>query len=1108
MENNHFTHLNVTSGYSFKYGTAHPHQLVERAAQLGMTSLALTDHDVIAGAVRFSKACEEYGISPILGVQVSFIQKRYRVTLLAQQGKLSSLYRLLSAINMNNNDNVLTLDILHRFEQYARDVLIMHGPQSALAEAVLARRPNQALSIVQTTQDVFARQAIECISHLDRRESRYSTTSAARLLAFARSNSLDAVLTNAVRLLDPSDVAVADVLDAARKHRTISEKVIDRHNAEAYLKPSQDMFALADEIARAAGERDARHLLTTTESWAQRTRLSPRDDVGIGAIHLPEPSVLGVQLHEQLGAEIQQRCEAQLSLKYPPALRDGATNRLAEELATIRQLGFESYFLTVANIAHSAKAKGIRVAARGSGAGSLVCYLLGISGVEPLSNGLLMERFCSVLRASLPDIDIDVESARRLEIYDDIFSAYGDTNWHTPHNQSRCATVSMVQTYKARSAVRDVGSALGLPLSEIDVLAKNLPHIKSKNIGRALETIPELKQLNFTTPLMHTVVALAEQLDGLPRLLAMHPCAVVLSDAQLHDVAPVQQNASGYPMLQFDKDDVEDIGLLKLDVLGVRMQSAISYTLEEIERIESQPVDIDNIQFDDTSTFDLIKSTRTIGLFQIESPGQRELVGKFAPDSFNDLVIGISLFRPGPVKGDMISPFLKTRQGFATRSFIHADLDDVLRETEGVVVFHEQVIKIISIITGVSYAQADEKRRDLGSREGQQAVCDWFYSLALARGYATEVVDRVWKTLRDFASFGFCKAHAAAFALPTYQSAWLKTHHTAAFLAGALTHDPGMYPKRLLIDEARQWGIHIASIDVNKSDATYRVELTNTSTQEPYQAPDTRSTGQPLVLPDARGYAIRMPLSEVRGITAEEVHNIMAHRPYVDLTDFFYRAHVSTPTIEALANIGAFDQLNGVGTSGINRRDLYLHLSELHKHTTSTKHSSKNQLTFDMMATAVESHNLPDIKLPEQLQNELDTLGTEVTSHALIPYGDFLNDIGVKKSSQLIHERSGTSVLVVGVKVALQTPPIRSGQRVMFLTIDDGYGCNDLTFFQDAQAQYAHVIRSSGLILARGVIRRTGPRGISLRATAAWDLNDAYQKWMQNKHNLKLTTTS
>ena len=1096
MGNNQFTHLHVASGYSFKYGTSQPHQLVARAAELGMTSIALTDRDGMPGAIRFAKSCEAFGINPILGVNLSFIQKRYRVTLLAQQGKLSSLYRLLSAVNMDNKENVLTLDLLERFATYSRDVLVLHGPQSALAEAISARKNNGALSIFNSTRELFADQAIECVSHMARAESKYSTVNAARLLGFARTHSIDAVLTNAARLLDPSDAPVADILDAARKLVLISDKTIDRSNSEAYLKSSTEMFALADEIARAAGERDGRGLLATTDTWANRTVLSPRKDIGIGVIHLPEPIVLGAANHDQLAAQLKQRCESQLANRYQADLLKVATSRLAEELATIRYLGFESYFLTVANIAQSAKAQGIRVAARGSGAGSIVCYLLGISGVEPLSNGLLMERFCSVLRNSLPDIDIDVESARRLEIYDDVFATYGDNDWSQPGNQSRCATVSMVETYRARGAIREVGAALGIAPAEIDLLAKTLPNTRSRNISKSIETFPELKRLNLNTPLIRTAIELAGRLDGLPRHLAMHPCAIALSDIALQDFAPIEQNPSGYPMLQFDKDDVEDIGLLKLDVLGVRMQSAISYTLSEIERTETEPVDIDEIPFDDKATFDLIKSTRTLGLFQVESPGQRELVGKFAPDRFNDLIIGISLFRPGPIKSDMISPFLETRHGFQKRSVIHPDLEEILAETEGVVVFHEQVIRIISTITGVSFAEADEKRRGLGSREEQQEICDWFYSVGLSRGYELKVIDRVWKILRDFGSFGFCKAHAAAFALPTYQSGWLKTHYTAAFLAGVLTHDPGMYPKRLILDEARQWGIEIAPVDVNKSDWAYRVERTDTPSRTPYQAPDTKSSGETLLLPDARGYAIRMSLADVRGISDQEVDNIVAGRPYLDLADFVYRANVSLPTTEALVSIGAFDQLNGVGKNGINRRDLFVHLNELEKMTTKAKQVSGAQLTFAIKPAEVESLGLPDVTLEERLQSELDTLGMEVTSHLLAPYIDFLNAIGVKKSSQLIKERSGATVLVVGVKVSLQTPPMRSGKRVMFLTVDDGYGCNDLTFFEDSQNSYAHVIRTSGLILARGVLRKTGPRGISIRATGAWDLNEAYNRWL------------
>jgi error-prone DNA polymerase len=420
-----------------------------------------------------------------------------------------------------------------------------------------------------------------------------------------------------------------------------------------------------------------------------------------------------------------------------------------------------------------AREKGIRVAARGSGAGSLICHLLGISGVDPIEHGLLMERFCSPLRRALPDIDIDVESARRLEIYDATFARYGAPSFTVPSAISRCATVAMVETYRARHAIRDAGAALGLPAVEIDLLAKSMPHIRAANIEAALASLPELKSLNTSAPLMAMTIAMAQRLDGLPRHLAMHPCAIALSDATLLDRTPLQISAGGYPMLEFDKDDVEDIGLLKLDVLGVRMQSAIAHAVEEIRRTADPEFDIDAVPLDDPATYQLIQSTQTLGLFQIESPGQRELVGKLQPRTFNDLVIDISLFRPGPVKSDMIRPFLEARGGFTAPQLIHPTLAPILAETEGVVVFHEQVISIISVMTGISLAAGDEKRRALGSKEGQQEVCDWFFPAANENGYELSTITTVWEILRAFASFGFCKAHAAAFALPTYQSAWL-----------------------------------------------------------------------------------------------------------------------------------------------------------------------------------------------------------------------------------------------------------------------------------------------------------------------------------------------
>jgi error-prone DNA polymerase len=508
------------------------------------------------------------------------------------------------------------------------------------------------------------------------------------------------------------------------------------------------------------------------------------------------------------------------------------------------------------------------------------------------------------------------------------------------------------------------------------------------------------------------------------------------------------------------------------------MQSTIAYTLNEIEKSHGKKIDIDALPLDDEATFQLIQSTRTLGIFQIESPGQRELVGKLNPRTFNDLIIDISLFRPGPVKSDMIAPFLNSRHGFTAADVIHPDLAPILQETEGVVVFHEQVISMISVMTGISLASADEKRRSLGDKASQQEVCDWFFPAATQKGYPLDIVTKVWEILRAFASFGFCKAHAAAFALPTYQSAWLKTHYPAEFIAGVLTHDPGMYPKRLILDEARQMGIFLAPLDVNKSDVTYRVE-------------------------DVHGaQAIRIALSSISGISQQEVDSIVAARPYVDIADFIARSGSSTPITESLILTGGFDELHAIGKGEINHRDLLLHLNDIEK-----SHSAKSgkkgiggaQMTFGFTPPALVSSGLPDITTNERVRHEVERLGMDITHHMLEFYAPFLNAIGAVRSCDLLAQRSGAEVLVAGVKVALQTPPIRSGRRVIFLTLDDGYGCSDCTFFSDVQSSSAGLLYSTSLILVRGVTRRTGDRGISIRATGAWDLRDAYEKWQLSK---------
>ncbi|PID96352.1 MAG: DNA polymerase III subunit alpha [Actinomycetales bacterium] len=1049
-------------------------------------------------------------------------------------------------------------------------LVVLLGPDSDVGRAVLARRRTAAHAALARWRALLPRGSLvlEAVCHGGPDGTPMSQGHAGRILALGREAGIPVVLTAAVRHADPADAVTVDVLDAARRLVALDVRHLDRVTTSGHLASTPAMHAVARDVVHASGPgltggsttvRDgARLLVHDTLVLAAECVQDPAIDLGIGGVHLPEQSTLGLALDDDPQQVLAARCRAAVTGRYPEA---GARElaqvhaRLDDELGVVAALGYPTYFLTVATVTDLIRDLGVRVAARGSGAGSLINYLLGISGVDPIRYDLLMERFCSPLRAQLPDIDIDVESARRTEIYEQILARFGG---------QRVTCVSMMDTYRVRHAIRDVGAALGLPPGEIDTMAKAFPHISARHARSAIADLPELRVSGLGQARYDLMWDLVERLDGLPRHIALHPCGVILSNTALLDRTPVEASWLGFPMSQFDKDDVEALGLLKLDVLGIRMQSAMARAVDEVARVDGIQIDLDDsaqVPLDDEATYRMIRTTHTLGCFQIESPGQRELIGKFGPERFEDLIIDISLFRPGPVKSDMIAPFLNARHGWSSPEYLHPTLVPALRETEGVVVFHEQVLRIVAETTGVSLARADEVRRALGSPQGQLEVEAWWRPAALARGYTAAETDQIWEVLRAFASFGFCKAHAAAFALPTYQSAWLKTHHPAAFLAGVLTHDPGMYPKRLILDDARSLGIEILGLDVNASKSWYAVEqvcrgngAADPDLLDPHPIDSRLPSLRPVHLdradlPDGRGYGIRVSLSEVKGITAAEVTRIESGAPFTDLADFWRRAQVSRPVLERLVLAGGFDSIyaippapsSGGGTTGargrITRRDLLLHIAELDRWARSTgarpsratrsaerwsrrpaqppgrldvaglaaaqsqaaspaataDRHSQLVLPLDDAPTLIRGSGLPELTGSERVRAELEILGLDASSHVVAEYAPMLDALGVTRSRDLVAARSRSEVWVAGVKVATQTPPIRSGRRVVFLTLDDGTGPSDSTFFEDVQGPYAATIFHSWLLLVRGVVRRTGKRGISLRATGAWELSGLWE---------------
>lgn len=1077
-----FAHLHVASGYSARYGASHPEQLVRRAADRGMSALALTDRDTVTGAVRFAQACAKDGVRPVFGIDLAVaalappppgrrrrtparggahvIEPPLRFVLLAQdRAGWARLCRITSAAHVgavSGTPPVVPWEALREYGGPGLTVLL--GPLSEPARALSAGREDVAMKLLAPWQEIFGKGVrLEAVAQKRSGTGPGSLRLAARTLALADRTGATAVLSNAVRYADPEQHRLADVLDAARLLRPIDRRRLD--SGERWLKDERGMETVALMIAEcAAGDvRRARRLLADTAATAAECTVDPAAGLGLGTPHLPEPALFGAEPTAG-GAARLLRLRSEAGLARRGLDRDQeALARLDEELAVISHWNYDAYFLAVGQVVADIRAKGIRVAARGSGAGSLVCHALDIATANPLDHRLLFERFLSRRRESLPDIDIDVESARRLECYDTIFERFG---------KERVAVTAMPETYRARRALRDTGLALGIAPADVDRIAKSFPHLRACDITGALAELPELRQLATEAHRYGPLWELAEGLDSLVHGMAMHPCGVVISDATLLDRLPVQPTPQGdYPMAMAAKEEIEALGNIKLDVLGVRMQSAMAHAVTEIERTTGDRIDLDDpgqVPLDDVFAFKLIQASQTLGLFQLESPGQQDLLSRLQPRDVQDVIADISLFRPGPVAGGMPERYIAARHG-GTPDYAHPDLGPVLADTYGVTIWHEQIIETLRVLTGCDRAFGEITRRALGDKEQLPRIKDWFHERTRERGYSAAVRDEVWSTVEAFGAYGFCRAHAVAFAVPALQSAWLKAHYPAFLLAGLLEHDPGMWPKRVLVSDARRRGVPVLAVDVNRSRVRHTVEMT-----------------------EKQEWGVRLALSAVHGIGEDECARIEAGQPYGSLSDFWQRARPSRPVAERLAEIGALTCLHD---GRLTRRDLLLQIAELHRQSRN-RTAASGQLPIDTGAIGgAEPSGLPEMTGREALSAELSTLGIDISRHLMEHHHRLLREIGATDAAHLAGLRAGQQVLVAGVRASTQTPPIASGKRIIFVTLEDGSGLVDLAFFEDSHPACAHTVFHSGLLLVRGTVQVRGTRR-TVVGTMAWDLDE------------------
>jgi error-prone DNA polymerase len=747
-------------------------------------------------------------------------------------------------------------------------------------------------------------------------------------------------------------------------------------------------------------------------------------------------------------AYLRQLCEAQLSRRYPKTLAR-ATEWLEKELRIIAELGLANYFLIVWDIVQFCKQRGILCHGRGSAANSIVAYLLGVSAVDPITQGLVVERFISVEHGGTPDIDLDIDAARRETVIQYVYS-----RWGRDHAAMACTYV----TYRTASAIRDAGFALGFRPHVIEEIAQaledqrhaeqpdedgrvNVPDIPVTDIAAKAQ----LPHSRLATDEWQRLVSLAERLRRRPRHLGLHNGGMIVTGEPIAQLVPVEPAAmdavnARRTVVQFDKEGLEQLGIVKIDLLGLRMLSAIADAVSLVQQKRAIPVNLYALDFRDPAVYQQICSTDTIGIFQVESGAQVSVIPDLQPQCYQDLVIEVSLIRPGPLQGNMVRPYLRRRKGLEPVTYPHASLKAALQDTLGVIIFQEQVIKVACDFAGFTPGRGELLRRALGSKDAPEALESFrveFLRGAIGRGVEPEIARQVWQMIRGFAGYSFSKAHAAAFAVIVYWSAWLRVHYPVEYFCGLLRNAPlGTYPAHVLESEARRRGVKFLPFDINCSQ----------------------------VKPDVDGNAIRHGLGYVKGIGAERAETIVQARgrkPFKSLADFIRRTGLERRAVEALILSGAFDALG-------ERRQLLWDLAEAFEIV------RRPQATLPLLNSPDERAVMPPMMPEEKLVRTFATTGVTAGPHLVALRRDRFTKAGCVPYQDLLKMRDGTGVKVGGlVADGLRRPPTANGMS--FMRLEDPDGLLDVIISPPVYAACHEALRSFAFLVVEGVLQKNGP---------------------------------
>ena len=797
-----------------------------------------------------------------------------------------------------------------------------------------------------------------------------------------------------------------------------------RLNAENYFKPAAEMI------------RRFRHLPGATANTLAIAELcSPSLD--LEAKLFPEFTPPGGLSAAAYLRELTYAGAAERYGRVTQKVRD----RLEHELKIIIQLGYEDYFLLVWDVARYARTRGIRGAGRGSAADSAVAYCLFITDVDAVGRGLLFERFMSLERAEKPDIDIDFDSRYRDEVAEYVYRKYG---------RDKVASVCTYNTFHARSAIRDLGKAMGFSEADLDFLAKRMPYFAGADeILEVMSRLPELRQSGIPWHKFEQLIRACGKVARLPRFTGTHLGGLVISRRPLLEVTPLQIAAKGCAVTQFDKEYVEDLGLVKLDLLSLRTFSAVD---DASRMMAGSGFDYERIVADDPATYEMLSTGETIGVFQLESPAQRALQARLGADRFEDIVASVAIIRPGPIQGNMVEPYLARRKGQEEIIYLHPKLQPILEKTYGVVLFQEQVIEIATAIAGFTPGEADQLRRVMTKarhKEDMIAIGKLFIDKAAQNGVDPAVADTIFSYVQSYASYGFCEAHAAAFANTAYKTAYLVRHHPAEYFASLMSAQPmGYYPINTLAGDARRRGVGLLPVDINRSESSFTVEEWTPEAWGQFWA--IAGEGYEPPFPEL-GKAIRIGLKQVKGVGAAALEAIAEVRGagFRSLQEFCLRTAGRVPrdSLEALIQAGAFDCLHE------NRRELLWQAPQAMEQ---AKGEESPQSSLGLGGGGGRA--VPDFTSSEKYLKEYALLGLMVRGHYMAFARERLRRDGYRTAAEAKAAEAGALIKVAGVPICPHRPPTKSGKIVVFLSLEDETGLVDLIIFEDVYQRYGHLI--------------------------------------------------